>query len=132
MINFLEHNIPKEKKKKTTLGVGDSKLASSLSESVTHVKCQFSGIVPELLRGIRMHFDKLAKNLQHHSLSKAQLSLGHSYSRGKVKFDVHRVDNMVIQSIALLDQLDKDANTFGMRIREWYVSDRWSNMFYLL
>jgi len=30
------------------------------------------------------------------------------------------VDNMVIQSIALLDQLDKDVNLFGMRIREWY------------
>ena len=27
---------------------------------------------------------------------------------------------MIIQSIALLDQLDKDANTFSMRIREWY------------
>ncbi|PIO68025.1 snoRNA binding domain protein [Teladorsagia circumcincta] len=27
---------------------------------------------------------------------------------------------MVIQSIALLDQLDKDINLFGMRIREWY------------
>lgn len=37
-----------------------------------------------------------------------------------MKFDVHRVDNMVIQSIALLDQLDKDINRFGMRIREWY------------
>merc|ERR1719154_905266 len=27
---------------------------------------------------------------------------------------------MIIQSIALLDQLDKDVNTFCMRIREWY------------
>merc|ERR1719382_1373334 len=27
---------------------------------------------------------------------------------------------MIIQSIALLDQLDKDINTFAMRIREWY------------
>merc|ERR1711894_295581 len=32
----------------------------------------------------------------------------------------HRSDNMIIQSIALLDQLDKDINTFSMRIREWY------------
>lgn len=40
----------------------------------------------------------------------------------QVKFDVHRVDNMVIQSIALLDQLDKDINLFGMRIREWLVN----------
>jgi nucleolar protein 56 len=27
---------------------------------------------------------------------------------------------MIIQSIALLDQLDKDINTFAMRMREWY------------
>lgn len=27
---------------------------------------------------------------------------------------------MIIQSIAILDQLDKDINTFAMRIREWY------------
>merc|ERR1711860_192998 len=33
---------------------------------------------------------------------------------------VHKSDNMIIQSIALLDQLDKDINTFAMRIREWY------------
>lgn len=50
----------------------------------------------------------------------AQLGLGHSYSRAKVKFNVHRSDNMIIQSITLLDQLDKDVNTFSMRIREWY------------
>ena len=52
--------------------------------------------------------------------SKAQLGLGHAYSRCKVKFNVHKSDNMIIQSIALLDQLDKDVNTFSMRIREWY------------
>ena len=27
---------------------------------------------------------------------------------------------MIIQSIALLDTLDKDINTFVMRVREWY------------
>jgi len=46
--------------------------------------------------------------------------LGHSYSRGKVKFNPARSDNMIIQSIALLDQLEKDLNTFAMRVREWY------------
>jgi len=38
----------------------------------------------------------------------------------QVKFNPSRVDNMIIQSIALLDQLDKDINTFAMRVREWY------------
>lgn len=67
--------------------------------------------------GIRVHFHNLVKGLTEVSASKAQLGLGHSYSRAKVKFNVNRVDNMIIQSIALLDQLDKNINTFAMRIR---------------
>ena len=31
-----------------------------------------------------------------------------------------RQDNMIIQSISLLDTLDKDINTFSMRVKEWY------------
>ena len=46
-----------------------------------------------------------------------EIGLGHSYSRAKVKFNAHRSDNMIIQSISLLDQLDKDINTFSMRVR---------------
>lgn len=69
------------------------------------------------LTGVRHHFHALIKGLTLKACSVAQLGLGHSYSRARVKFDVHRVDNMIIQSIALLDQLDKDVNTFSMRIR---------------
>jgi nucleolar protein 56 len=69
------------------------------------------------LRGIRSHFTKFIKELKGGDLEKAQLGLGHSYSRAKVKFNIHRVDNMIIQSIALLDQLDKDVNTFSLRVR---------------
>ena len=71
----------------------------------------------ELLRGIRLYFHKLVRGLPALAAAKAQLGLGHSYSRAKVKFNVHRSDNMIIQSISLLDQLDKDINTFSMRIR---------------
>lgn len=53
-------------------------------------------------------------------LEKAQLGLGHSYSRAKVKFNVNRVDNMVIQAIFILDTLDKDVNSFSMRVRLVY------------
>jgi len=68
-------------------------------------------------KGLRLHFPNLVKGLTDQNQSKAQLGLGHAYSRAKVKFNVNRVDNMIIQSIALLDQLDKDINTFSMRIR---------------
>ena len=61
-----------------------------------------------------MLFAKLVKGFTAASSDKAQLGLSHVYSRSKVKFNVHKSDNMIIQSIALLDQLDKDINTFSM------------------
>lgn len=115
---FLETNLPK-KKTKFTLGVGDAKLGATVNETFGY-SCMHVGVVPEILRGIRLHFPKLVEDLTEYNCSKAQLGLGHSYSRSKVKFNVNRVDNMIIQSIAILDQLDKDINIFAMRVREWY------------
>jgi nucleolar protein 56 len=62
----------------------------------------------------------LQQQLDNGNMEQAQLGLGHSYSRCKVKFNPGREDNMIIQAICLLDQLDKDVNTFAMRVREWY------------
>ncbi|CAK1540945.1 unnamed protein product [Leptosia nina] len=117
---FLEGALPKKKKRsKCTLGVLDPKLGAAISEAL-EIPCSHIGVVPEIVRGIKFHFHSLIKGLTKKACSVAQLGLGHSYSRARVKFNVHRVDNMIIQSIALLDQLDKDVNTFSMRIREWY------------
>ena len=114
---FLEANVPTGKKKsKVLLGVADAKLGAAIQETVD-IQCESGGLVLEVLRGIRFHFEKMIKGLTGPMAAKAQLGLGHSYSRAKVKFNVHRVDNMIIQSISLLDQLDKDINTFSMRIR---------------
>lgn len=114
---FLEANIPTGKKKsKVLLGVADPKLGAAIQETVD-IQCESGGWVVEVLRGVRFHFEKMIKGLTGPMAAKAQLGLGHSYSRAKVKFNVHRVDNMIIQSISLLDQLDKDINTFSMRIR---------------
>jgi len=115
---FLQSNMPK-KLKKVTLGVLDPKLGAAVSEAIG-VKVSHIGVVPEIVRGIRLHFAKLVKGMSAEASTKSQLGLGHAYSRCKVKFNVHKSDNMIIQSIALLDQLDKDVNTFSMRIREWY------------
>lgn len=117
---FLDLTVPKSsKKEKITLGVVDPKLGASITEALG-ITCTHVGVVPEVIRGIRFHFHHLVKGFSLKSSGVAQLGLGHSYSRAKVKFNVNRVDNMIIQSIALLDQLDKDVNTFSMRIREWY------------
>ncbi|KAG9130733.1 hypothetical protein Leryth_012692 [Lithospermum erythrorhizon] len=120
--NFLELTLPKikeGKKPKYSLGVAEPKLGSHIFEN-TKIPCQSNEFINELLRGVRQHFDKFISNLKSGDLEKAQLGLGHSYSRAKVKFNVNRVDNMVIQAIFLLDTLDKDVNTFAMRVREWY------------
>jgi len=116
---FLETNMPKGGKKGCVLGLSDSKLSAAINEACA-IKCSHIGVIPEIIRGIRMHFPKLVKGFTAVSSLKAQLGLSHSYSRAKVKFNVNKSDNMIIQSIALLDQLDKDINTFSMRIREWY------------
>ena len=115
---FLDTNLP-SKRKKVILGVSEPKLGAAISEALG-VKCQHTGAVPEILRGIRLHVHNMVKGFTLVNSGKAQLGLGHSYSRAKVKFNVNKSDNMIIQSIALLDQLDKDVNTFSMRIREWY------------
>ncbi|XP_043526473.1 nucleolar protein 56-like [Frieseomelitta varia] len=117
---FLDSCIPKSgKKDKVVLGVSDPKLGASINEALD-IKCDHAGVIPEILRGIKLHFHNLVKHFTAKSSGIAQLGLGHSYSRAQIKFNVNRVDNMIIQSIALLDQLDKDINTFCMRIREWY------------
>lgn len=116
---FLETNLPRSGKKKAVLGVSDAKIGAALQEEFG-LSIQTSGVVAEIIRGVRLHFHSLVKGLTALAASKAQLGLGHSYSRAKVKFNVNRADNMIIQSIALLDQLDKDINTFSMRVREWY------------
>lgn len=120
--NFLEQNLPKlkdSKKAKFQLGVADSKLGNSIVET-TKIPCVCNDHVGEIIRGIRAYFTKFVKGFKGGDYEKAQLGLAHSYSRAKVKFNVNRSDNMIIQAIALIDTLDKDINTFIMRVREWY------------
>jgi nucleolar protein 56 len=125
--NFLEMNLPKVGKKKKegkaapfSLGVIDSGLANAISEGIPGISVRSDDVVREICRGVRLHLSSLVKGLESGGIGQAQLGLGHSYSRGKVKFNPARSDNMIIQSIALLDQMDKDLNTFAMRVREWY------------
>lgn len=105
------------------LGVSDKNLAGSIKAAFAGVECETgetSEVVADLLRGLRFHASKLLKGLQEGDVERAQLGLGHAYSRAKVKFSVQKNDNHIIQAIATLDHLDKAINTFSMRVREWY------------
>ena len=76
--------------------------------------------IDELFRGIRTHFAKLLKKVAEEDIQKAQLGLAHAYSRSQCATDVNRQDKPIIQVIALIEQLDKDVNTFCMRLKEWF------------
>lgn len=124
LLSILEINLPKTgKKNKVTLGVSDKNLAGSIKAAFPGLECETadtSEVVQNMLRGIRQHAPKLLKQLQEGDVERAQLGLGHAYSRARVKFSVQKNDNHIIQAIATLDHLDKAINTFSMRVREWY------------
>jgi len=84
-----------------------------------NVQVQVGDLVNDIIRVIRLHISKYLK-VKPEEISKAQLGLGHSFARQNIKYDINREDKPIIQSIALVDQLDKNINSFIMRIKEWF------------
>ncbi|KAH8683517.1 hypothetical protein BGZ61DRAFT_495911 [Ilyonectria robusta] len=123
--NVLELNLPKTsgKKSKVVLGVSEKNLAGAIKAEFPGLECETADtneIVADVIRGIRLHADKLLSNLKSGDVEKAGLGMGHAYSRAKVKFSVTRNDNHIIQASATIDFQDKGVNQFFMRVREWY------------
>lgn len=107
------------KTEKLTLGVTDSKLGGLIKEKL-NIKCVYDNTTQEIIRGIRQHMNTLIAGLSPSDTNAFQLGLSHSLARYKLKFSPDKVDTMIIQAIALLDELDKELNTYAMRVREWY------------
>ncbi|CAN8260395.1 unnamed protein product [Cochlearia groenlandica] len=102
-----------------TLAVADSKLGNVIKEKLK-IDCVHNTAVMELLRGVRSQFEELITGLGDQDLAPMRLGLSHSLARFKLKFSSDKVDTMIIQAIGLLDDLDKELNTYAMRVREWY------------
>ncbi|XP_038891066.1 probable nucleolar protein 5-2 [Benincasa hispida] len=102
-----------------TLGVADSKLGNIIKEKL-QIDCVHNNSVMELIRGLRHQLNELIAGLAVQDLAPMSLGLSHSLSRYKLKFSADKVDTMIIQAIGLLDDLDKELNTYAMRVREWY------------
>ncbi|KAA3486395.1 putative nucleolar protein 5-2 [Gossypium australe] len=102
-----------------TLGVADSKLGNAIKEKLK-IDCVHNNAVMELLRGVRTQLTELISGLGAQDLAPMSLGLSHSLSRCKLKFSADKVDTMIVQAIGLLDDLDKELNTYAMRVREWY------------
>ncbi|CAA6669071.1 unnamed protein product [Spirodela intermedia] len=102
-----------------TLAVADSKLGNAIKEKLK-IDCLHNNAVMELMRGLRNQLTELVSGLATQDLGPMSLGLSHSLSRYKLKFSPDKVDTMIIQAIGLLDDLDKELNTYAMRVREWY------------
>ncbi|XP_042478798.1 probable nucleolar protein 5-2 [Macadamia integrifolia] len=102
-----------------TLAVADSKLGNIIKEKL-QIECVHNNTVMELMRGLRSQLTELISGLPVQDLAPMSLGLAHSLSRYKLKFSPDKVDTMIIQAIGLLDDLDKELNTYAMRVREWY------------
>ncbi|KAI3520607.1 hypothetical protein L1887_10057 [Cichorium endivia] len=102
-----------------TLAVADSKLGNAIKEKL-QIECVHNHTVMELMRGVRSQLTELITGLGSQDLAPMSLGLSHSLSRYKLKFSPDKVDTMIIQAIGLLDDLDKELNTYAMRVREWY------------
>ncbi|WMV47860.1 hypothetical protein MTR67_041245 [Solanum verrucosum] len=102
-----------------TLAVADSKLGNAIKEKL-QIDCVHNNAVMELMRGVRSQLTELISGLASQDLAPMSLGLSHSLSRYKLKFSPDKVDTMIVQAISLLDDLDKELNTYAMRVREWY------------
>lgn len=83
------------KKQKFALGISDPKLGQEIFKE-TGISASYNETIVELHRGIRTHFSKIIKEISDSDIRRAQLGLGHSFSRFKVAEDVNRQDKPII------------------------------------
>ncbi|EMD00738.1 hypothetical protein BAUCODRAFT_181487 [Baudoinia panamericana UAMH 10762] len=107
--------------KKVSLAVADPKLGNAITKIPgLQISPVSDSATADLYRAIREHLPSLIPGLMPEEINSMSLGLSHSLSRHKLKFSPDKVDTMIIQAIALLDDLDKELNTYAMRVKEWY------------
>lgn len=107
--------------KKISLAVADPKLGNAIGKIPgLEIKAIADSTTAELYRAIREHLPSLIPGLMPEDMKTMSLGLSHSLARHKLKFSPDKIDVMIVQAIGLLDDLDKELNTYAMRVKEWY------------
>lgn len=106
--------------KKATLIVSEAKLGNAINKLGLNFQVVSDAASLDLQRAIKQFLPELLPGLDDSALKQMSLGLAHSMGRHKLKFSADKVDTMIIQAIALLDDLDKELNTYAMRCKEWY------------
>ncbi|GLI72926.1 nucleolar protein 58 [Penicillium ochrochloron] len=107
--------------KKASLAVADVKLGNAISK-VPGLSLELiaDSTTADAFRAIRENLITLIPGLAPSDMSAMSLGLSHSLARHKLKFSPDKIDTMIVQAIGLLDDLDKELNTYAMRVKEWY------------
>lgn len=92
LASLLELNLSKSSSKAASssaatnvlLGVEEKNLGGSIKAELG-IDCDAGVSALELIRGVRLHAEKMLKGMEAGDVMKSQLGLGHSYSRAKVK-----------------------------------------------
>ena len=135
----LKSFLKKQLKKSGTgdsLAIADKSMVVGIKEAFPTLPCSLAcdSKTHDLFRGIRCYLEELREEggggddddekghavVSGADLNAMRLGLSHSLSRYKLKFSSDKVDTMVVQAIGLLDELDKEINTYAMRVKEWY------------
>lgn len=107
--------------KKISLAVADPKLGNAIGKLPgLDIKAVADSATADLYRAIREYLPSLIPGLLPDDVKTMSLGLSHSLARHKLKFSPDKIDVMIVQAIGLLDDLDKELNTYAMRVKEWY------------
>lgn len=107
--------------KKISLAVADPKLGNAIGKIPgLEIKAVADSATADLYRAIREYLPSLIPGLMPEDVKTMSLGLSHSLARHKLKFSPDKIDVMIVQAIGLLDDLDKELNTYAMRVKEWY------------
>ncbi|KAK7061314.1 hypothetical protein R3P38DRAFT_3383539 [Favolaschia claudopus] len=118
--DFLTEEVVNKGKGKESLVVIDPHLSRAISKKLSINVSALEEKQQDLWRGIRSQLTALLNGVDPKDLATMSLGLSHSLSRFKLKFSPDKVDTMIVQAIALLDDLDKEINIYAMRVKEWY------------
>ncbi|KAJ5574083.1 Nucleolar protein 58 [Penicillium hispanicum] len=107
--------------KKVSLAVADPKLGNAIGKLPgLSLELVADSTTADAFRAIREHMTSLIPGLAPSDMSTMSLGLSHSLARHKLKFSPDKIDTMIVQAIGLLDDMDKELNTYAMRVKEWY------------
>lgn len=111
--NFVDAGIAEQ------LAVMDAKLGKAIKTTL-NIACVHGDETLAMFRAIKGNLQTLIEEVSAEQMGQTALGLAHNLNRYKLKFSPDKIDMMVVQAVALLEDLDKEINKYAMRAKEWY------------